>query len=70
MVAKHKGPAAPLDNSESLGEINMMTDPPPGLPPGLEQGIMDYINNGIAAAGAQMNIDMQTLAKQLALLAD
>ena len=66
MVAKHKTTAT--TNNESLGEINMM-DNPPGLPPGLEQGIIDYINNGIANgitnATAQMNIDMQTLAKRL-----
>ena len=56
------------DPTESLGEINMM-DNPPGLPPGLEQGITDYINNGIANgiinATAQMNNDMQTLAQRL-----
>ena len=64
MVAKHKIDAA----EESVGELNMM-DNPPGLPPGLEQGIIDYVNNGIAngitTATAQMNLDMQQLAKRL-----
>ena len=64
MVAKHNDP------TESLGEINMMDNPPGiGIPPGFEQGIIDYINNvitnGIANATTQMNNDMQQLAQIL-----
>ena len=69
MVAKPNDDTA-YENKESLGELNTMDNPPQiGIPPGFEQGIIDYINNaisnGIANANTQMNNDMQQLAQRL-----
>ena len=71
MVAKPgHNPESANKESESLGELNMMDNPPNiGIPPGFEQGIIDYINNvianGIVNATNQMNTDMQQLAQRL-----